>query len=106
MTVGANPPEAPSSLDAVRAEIDRLDAEIVGLLAERARMVGLASGFKRTEAEAAAPERARAVIERVRRLAETEGLDADLVEALYRLMIERFVAAERVAIRGRTSTPR
>lgn len=93
------------TLEAVRAEIDRVDEAIVGLLAARGRLVGQAARFKRTAAEAAAPDRARAVLDRVRAMAVAQGADPDLVGDLYALMIQRFVSREIEDIRARGEFP-
>lgn len=95
MTIGCD------SLEDVRREIDRIDAAIVRLIAERGGYVRQAARFKRSESDVAAPERARAVVERARALAEREGADPDLVADLYRMMIDRFIATETVMVRER-----
>ena len=53
-----------------------------------------ASKFKKNEAGVKAPDRVEAVIAKVRKKAEEYGADADMVEALYREMISRFVNME------------
>ncbi|HIJ37745.1 MAG TPA: chorismate mutase [Rhodospirillaceae bacterium] len=79
----------------VRRNIDRLDEAIVGLLAERAGFVSQAARFKDEEQAVVVPERIEAIISRVRHLATDRGCDADLMEALYRGMIDAFIAYER-----------
>ena len=83
-----------TSLEEVRAEIDRLDAAVIALLAERAAYVGQAAGFKRTEAEARAPARVEAVIGRVRERAEAAGLPPEVAERTWRAMIAAFIELE------------
>ena len=58
-----------ASLDEVRANIDRLDHEIVRLLAERERYVVQAARFKQTTADVHAPARVEEVAAKVRRIA-------------------------------------
>lgn len=53
-----------------------------------------ASKFKKNEAGVKAPDRVEAVIAKVRKKAEECGADTDMVEALYREMISRFVNME------------
>ena len=53
-----------------------------------------ASKFKEEWAGVKAPDRVEAVIAKVRKKAEEYGADADMVEALYREMISRFVNME------------
>jgi isochorismate pyruvate lyase len=79
----------------VRREIDRLDAHIVALLAERALYVAQAAGFKPTEAAVVVPERIEAVVAKARAIADQWGADADLIEAIYRPMIDAFISFER-----------
>jgi isochorismate pyruvate lyase len=83
------------SLDEVRFQIDRLDAAIVTLLAERSGYVAQAAAFKRTVGDVVVPERIEAVIENVRAHAESHDADPDLLEAIYRPMIAAFIAFER-----------
>ena len=78
------------TLDEVRAQIDRIDGEIVALLAERAGYARQAGRFKPTAADVRAPARVEQVVARVRRLAAEHGAPPDLVERLYRTMIEDF----------------
>jgi isochorismate pyruvate lyase len=83
------------SLDQVRAQIDRLDRQIVTLLAERGAYVQQAARFKKTTQDVAAPARVEQVIAKVRTLAGKNGADADVVERVYRAMIAAFIAAEQ-----------
>lgn len=83
-----------SSLDEVRGNIDRIDTEIIRLIAERGSYVAEASAFKKDEGGVKAPGRVEAVIGKVRSRAEEYGADPDMVEALYREMITRFINME------------
>ena len=88
-------PEQCESLAQVREQIDRIDAQIVQLLAERGGYVLAAARFKRSAAEVRAPQRVEQVIARVRALAERQGAMPDVVERIYREMIEAFTDAEQ-----------
>jgi isochorismate pyruvate lyase len=88
-------PEQCESLAQVREQIDRIDAQIVQLLAERGGYVLAAARFKRSAAEVRAPQRVEQVIARVRALAEQRGAMPDVVERIYREMIEAFTDAEQ-----------
>ena len=88
-------PEECGSLVDVRAEIDRIDREIVRAIGERKRYVLAAAAFKTTANEVAAPERFAAMLEARRRWAEDEGLDAGVIEQLYRLLVGHFIEEER-----------
>jgi chorismate mutase len=90
-----------SGLDEVRTCIDDVDRRLIKLLAERRAYVVQASKFKESKADVRAPARVEQVISKVRMLAGAEGIEPDLVEALYRRMIEGFIEIESAAHRGR-----
>jgi isochorismate pyruvate lyase len=87
-------PEECESLAEVREQIDRLDAQIVPLLAERGGYVLAAARFKSRAAEVPAPQRVEQVIAHVRALAEAHGALPEVVERTYRAMIAAFIEAE------------
>ncbi|PWG66901.1 chorismate mutase [Bifidobacterium callitrichidarum] len=82
------------SLDEVRANIDCIDDQLVDLIAERGAYVAQAAQFKRNADDVKASSRVDAVIAKVRGLAETSHVDPDLVEAVWRTMIEHFTNTE------------
>jgi isochorismate pyruvate lyase len=82
------------SLQDVRENIDRLDAKIVALLAERSRYVCEAAKFKQEKKDVVVPERIEQIILRVRHLAIEHGADADVMERIYRAMIDAFIVHE------------
>lgn len=79
----------------IRAEIDRLDEALVKLFAERAGYIDRAAEIK---AEVDLPARIEArveeVVANVRRHAVAEGLPPDLVEKLWRRLIDWSIARE------------
>lgn len=83
-----------NSLEEVRENIDRIDNNIIKLIAERGSYVLQASEFKKSEEGVKAQNRVEAVIQKVRGKALEYGADPDMVEALYREMIARFVSME------------
>lgn len=87
-------PEDCESVEDVRRGIDALDREIVALIGRRARYVEAAACFKRDESGVRAPERQRAMFAERRGWAEEEDLDPDVIEKLYRDLIDYFVARE------------
>lgn len=89
-----------ANLDEVRANIDRLDREIVRMLAERGQYVVQAAKFKKTEADVPAPARVEQVIGNVRKYAVEFGAPVDVVERGYRVLIEGFTQKELAAHRG------
>lgn len=83
-----------SSLEEVRENIDRIDNEIIKLIAERTTYVVQASSFKKDEAGVKDSARVEKVIAKVRAKAGEYGANQDMVEALYREMISRFINME------------
>lgn len=82
------------SIEQVREQIDALDRRIVQLLAERSGYVHQAARFK-TDADAVrAPQRVEQVIAKVRALAAENGAPVEVVEQVYRAMINAFIDAE------------
>ena len=98
-TDGNSPPcqRTPSqceSMEHVRAEIDRLDNELVDLMAERFGYVERAWQLKTRPEEAHVPWRIQQVIDRVRKRASDRGVSPDLAEAMWRQMIGWFIQYE------------
>ena len=89
------PPEHCSSLQEVRAEIDRIDRQIVTLIGERAHYVKAAARFKDSEHAVAAPDRFASMLQTRRRWAQESGLSPDIVETIYRDLVNYFIAEER-----------
>lgn len=83
-----------SSLEEVRENIDRIDNEMIKLIAERGTYVIQASAFKKNEDGVKDTNRVEKVIGKVRAKANEYGADPDMVEALYREMISRFIHME------------
>lgn len=78
----------------VRCEIDRIDEMIVKLIAQRGQYVRQAAGFKKDRDDVKAPGRVEKVISKVREKAALYGADEDIVENIYRTMINCFINAE------------
>jgi isochorismate pyruvate lyase len=87
-------PEECSSIDDIRAEIDRIDRQVVTLVGERAGYVRAAAKFKTNAADVRAAERFEAMLRQRRAWAEEQGLDPDMVEKLYRDMVNHFTQQE------------
>ncbi len=83
-----------NSIAEVRDNIDRIDAARVALLAERGGYVREAARLKPRKAEVVDAARIAEVIAKALTHAESHGFDADVVEAIYRSMIEHFIAFE------------
>jgi chorismate mutase len=91
------------SLDEVRWSIDEVDRRIVRLLSERRAYALQAARFKRSPEEVRVPAREEQVVAQVRALAREAGIEADLVEGLYRHLIDEFVRLERDEHRARAA---
>jgi isochorismate pyruvate lyase len=83
-----------SSLDEIRAHIDKLDKEIVILLSKRGECVKQAARFKTTTANIKDPPRLEQVIEKVTSYAKEIGFDPFTIEIIYRHMIDAFIQLE------------
>lgn len=82
------------NLDDVRKNIDRIDKEVIKLIAERGNFVKQASKFKKNSDDVQAPQRVEAVIQKVRNLSKEYGANPDMIETLYREMISGFINME------------
>ena len=82
------------SLAEVRAEIDRLDDQIVALLAQRQNQVTKAAQFKTDEAAVRGADRRAQLMQRLRARALAEGVDPEVVAAVYTAMVDAFIELE------------
>lgn len=92
------------SIEEVRANIDRIDHQIVTLLAERGGYVQQAARFKKTTEDIKAPRRVEQVIAKVTALSQELGANPSVTEQVYRAMISGFIndeLSEYTAIEGR-----
>lgn len=78
----------------IRAEIDRLDRQVVALLGQRFIYVKAASKYKSSETTVRAPERFKSMLEQRRVWAEEEGLNADAIEKMYEDLVDYFIDEE------------
>ena len=84
-----------ATLADVRGAIDRIDREIVALMAERGKYVAEAGRFKADPAAVSAPARVEAIIAKVKAIAHEDGLAESVAERSYRAMIAAFEDYER-----------
>ncbi|MEO1281012.1 MAG: chorismate mutase [Pseudomonadota bacterium] len=91
----------------VRQEIDRIDARLVELIAERFGYVDRAWQIKSSQGKEGAlvPWRIQEVVDRVREQAESKNLPPELAEALWRQMIGWFVQYEEEQINCGAGAP-
>mgnify|MGYP001766306931 CR=1 FL=1 len=90
-----NPIAPCSTLAEVRQQIDRLDRQLVSLIAERGAYVRQAARLKTSAAEVPAPARVAAVLANVGQLADEVGAERSVVDAVWRAMIAAFIACEQ-----------
>ena len=83
-----------NSIEEVRKNINQIDEEIVKLVAKRGHFVKQAAKFKKDTADVKAPKRVEEVISKVKNLAKTVGANEEVVENVYRTMIDSFINAE------------
>lgn len=83
-----------SNIDDIRAEIDRIDRQIVACIGERAEYVQAAAKFKTSTADVRAAERFEAMLHQRRAWAEEKGLDPNMIEKFYRDMVNHFIQQE------------
>lgn len=82
------------SIQDVRTHIDRLDSQLVPLLAERSFYVSQAAKFKAEKKDVVVPERIEQIVLRVRHMAIENGADPDLMERIYRSMLDAYIMFE------------
>jgi len=93
-----------SALQEVRAEIDRVDRQLVHGIAEREIWVRAAGKLKAMAPAVHNPERIQQVLTGVRAIATELGADPDVVERTYRSMIAAFVDLE-LGVQGFLDAP-
>lgn len=87
-------PEDCTNIGEIRAEIDRIDYQVIQLLGQRAGYVKAASRFKTSEMSVKAPERVKAMLLQRRIWAEATGLNPSVIEKIYQFLINHFIEQE------------
>ena len=88
-------------MPALRARIDALDEQIVTLLAERSALIDRAARIKaRDGLPARIDARVEEVVANARRHAADAGLSPDLIEDIWRKLIEAAIAQEDRHLKG------
>jgi isochorismate pyruvate lyase len=89
-----------NSMDELRHQIDKLDVKIIELLANRSEFIDRATELKKSNGmPARIPERIESVVSNARNAAEELDLDADLVEKIWRILIDWSIEREAEIIR-------
>lgn len=96
-----DPPEECRSMADIRKQIDKIDAEIVDLLARRSTYIDRAVAIKRREGlPALIEDRVKNVVDNVKSRASLHGLDEELVETLWRRLIDWSIKRETKELGG------
>jgi isochorismate pyruvate lyase len=83
-----------NSIDEVRTNINNIDEQIVKLIALRGEFVKQAAKFKKDNDDVKAPKRVEEVISKVKNIAKLNGANEDVIENVYKAMIDSFIKAE------------
>ena len=89
------PPQSCGSMQDLRVEIDKLDQHLIDLLVTRSGYIDRAAELKPGETlPARIPARVEEVVQNVRAKALETGMDPDLAERLWRILIDWSIARE------------
>lgn len=91
------------TIEETRAAIDLIDAEVIRLLGNRAGFVHQIMKFKKNAEEVRAPNRYAEVMERRRELAKQAGLNPDVIEGMFKLLVDNFIREEMDILKQRKS---
>lgn len=83
-----------TTMQDVRREVNALDDVLVPLLVERVGYMTQAARIKQGVEQVRDEARIEAIVARVRERAQAEGGDADVMEAIYRSLMEACIAYE------------
>lgn len=83
-----------NSIDEVRNNINNIDEQIVKLIALRGTFVTQAAKFKKDSHDVKASKRVEEVISKVKNIARLNGANEEVVENVYKAMIESFIKLE------------
>ncbi|WP_170790387.1 chorismate mutase [Ruegeria lacuscaerulensis] len=89
------PPQVCHSMQELRVQIDKLDRQLIEMLVTRAGYIDRATQLKPAEGlPARIPDRVEEVVQRVRDSSDALGMDPDLAEQLWRILIDWSIARE------------
>lgn len=78
----------------VREQVDRIDAELIALMAERFACMDAAARIKQDQSLVRDETRKAAVLQNVKRLAETEGVPVPTMAAIWEMLVETSISYE------------
>ncbi|WP_299670020.1 chorismate mutase [uncultured Ruegeria sp.] len=89
------PPQDCNSMQELRVQIDKLDRQLIEMLVTRVSYIDRASELKPGEGlPARIPDRVEEVVQKVRAGSHEAGMDPELAERLWRILIEWSIARE------------
>lgn len=89
------PPQDCHSMQDLRVQIDKLDQHLIQMLATRSGYIDRATALKPGEGlPARIPSRVEDVVQKVRANSREAGMDPDLAEQLWRILIDWSIARE------------
>ena len=83
-----------TTMEDVRRNIDALDDVLVPLLVTRGGYMTQAARIKKNATQVRDEERIETIVARVRERTQKEGGEPDMIEAIYRSMMEAYIAFE------------
>ena len=89
-----------NSLEEVRTEIDKIDTQLVNLIAERSHLIRQAAAFKNSVDEVKAEDRIDFILTRVRHQAIELGINPNMISELFQTMIDEMVETEIAEFRN------
>jgi isochorismate pyruvate lyase len=95
-------PDQCLNMSDLRAEVDRLDRALVGLLSERQRYIERAAEIKSHRHDIRDDARIAEVLDKVSAEAKKAGLSEDIARAVWRELMERSIALEAERFKART----
>ena len=94
-------PSECASMEEIRECIDAIDKDLMQLISDRLGYAKAIVGFKSDEEGIIAQPRYDSVIKERRKMAQNKGLDPDVIEKMYRLMMNYFIEEELKIFRNK-----
>jgi len=89
-----------NSLEEVRAEIDKLDDQLVSLISDRSHLIRQAAAFKDSVEDVKAVDRIEFILQKVRHAAIQSGVSPNMISELFTIMIDEMVETEIAEFRN------
>jgi len=92
-------PSECKNIEEVRKAIDTIDNEIIDLIAKRYQYVKEIIKYKNTAEDVFAKERYNSVINKRRELAQKHNLDPDVIETMYKILMDYFIKEQLILLK-------